>query len=504
MTTRLDSLPHCRVLLVEDSPADVRLIQRDLSAGSILDPTLEVAGTLAEALAHLDNATFDLLLVDLGLPDASGLHVVRRILQQTAETPLVVITGDGEPGLGVEAVRVGAQDFISKRDLGGAVAARAVRYAVERSATERALRAAQKRESLGLMASGVAHDFNNLLSVILGHATVGQMRIEERRTVESSLRQIVEAAERAAELAQQMLAYSGCTQLMRSRTGVNDLLREYEGLLRASIPSSSRLRFELGDDLAAVLVDRTQIQQVVMNLVLNASQALDGSCGDITVRTDMVVDPQPPQDVRDPRVLVPGEYVRIRIDDTGPGMAEATSSRIFEPFFSTKGLGRGMGLSAVHGIVRGHGGAIEVWSRLGEGTTFSVVLPTADTVEYPQRFILVAGLTRSRFRRLSKGLGAFDLRARFVPDLVEATQVVEQQAEYIAAAILDLTESGSPGQALLDELRAAGGRIPILALTESNGRSEVHSSDAEARTRWLPATTAPEALCAMLAGTLGD
>jgi two-component system cell cycle sensor histidine kinase/response regulator CckA len=246
----------------------------------------------------------------------------------------------------------------------------------ERKATEEALRRAAKEESLSVLAGGVAHDFNNLLAAILGHASLALARLPEGSAVRRHVEKAAHAVERASELTRQMLAYSGRGHFVVRPTDLDQLVRENLPLLEVALPKKVRLEADLGGDLPAVDADVGQLQQVLMNLVINAAEAIGDRGGTVRVSTGTrrvgagdsylwAVSGHP---------LAPGSYVSLAVQDDGPGMDARTVDRIFEPFFTTKFTGRGLGLAAVLGVVRGHRGALSVESTPGEGSVFRLLL----------------------------------------------------------------------------------------------------------------------------------
>ncbi len=245
---------------------------------------------------------------------------------------------------------------------------------------------AQKLESLGLLAGGIAHDFNNLLTGILGHAALLRQELDARSPLDKGLADIEAGAMRAAELCNQMLAYSGRGRFTVEAIDVNDLVQGMAALLQVSISKNARLEVQGAPGLPAIEANATQIRQVVMNLITNASEAIGDRTGTITISTGSA------QWSADELGLdwlgngfCDGEYVSIRVVDTGAGMDAETVDRIFDPFFSTKFTGRGLGLAAVLGIVRGHRGAIRVQSTPGEGTTVEVLFPASPKSPLPAK-----------------------------------------------------------------------------------------------------------------------
>jgi PAS domain S-box-containing protein len=251
----------------------------------------------------------------------------------------------------------------------------------EKIAFERQLLETQKLESLGVLAGGIAHDFNNLLTAMLGNATLARLALPGETEAGTHLDQIEDAARRAADLCQQMLAYAGKRALVSRAVGLTGLVRSTATLLSVSIHKNTRLSLHLGEDLPAVMADATQLQQIVMNLVINASDAIGERPGEIAISTFVrEADADLLRSALHRPDLPPGRYVGLEVSDNGSGMTPETMARIFEPFFTTKFSGRGLGLAAVLGIVQSHRGALFVESEPGRGSTFRLLLPATDAV----------------------------------------------------------------------------------------------------------------------------
>ena len=239
---------------------------------------------------------------------------------------------------------------------------------------------AQKLESLGVLAGGIAHDFNNILLSIMGNAELALFDTPEKSRIRDHVQEILAASHRAAELCMQMLAYSGKGQFIVRATDLSNVVREMTHLIDASISKRAELDSDLAEDLPAVMADATQLGQIVMNLITNASEALADGSGTITVRTGRrYCDAEYLSSSYVDDELPPGEYVFLDVIDTGSGMDRSTRDRMFDPFFSSKATGRGLGLAAVLGIIRGHGGAVHVDTSPGAGTTMTVLLPPCAT-----------------------------------------------------------------------------------------------------------------------------
>lgn len=277
----------------------------------------------------------------------------------------VLLRGEGE----VDAVIALIEDLSERR-----------RIETEHAQMQEQLLQTQKLESLGLMAGGIAHDFNNLLTGILGNAHLVQLELGEtpEHTAHAPLHSLLDATQRAAGLTRQLLAYSGQRGLRARELGLSREVQELSSLLDSLIPKKIELRLDLGVQLPLVVADSSQVQQVIMNLVINGAEACGEEAGTVWIRTGTAfLEPF----ARGDFALAPpreGTYVWIEVLDTGQGMPAETLARIFDPFFSTKFTGRGLGLAAVLGIVRGHHGAISVRSTPGQGSVFRAYFPCAE------------------------------------------------------------------------------------------------------------------------------
>ncbi|MEO5922787.1 MAG: response regulator [Bryobacteraceae bacterium] len=254
------------------------------------------------------------------------------------------------------------------------------RDVTERKRFEQQLQQKQKLESLGLLAGGIAHDFNNLLTGIMGNASMVLEDLPPVSPMRESLEDVVSAADRAGGLTQQLLAYAGKGRFVIGPVDLSALVRETSNLIKTSIPKTVDLRLALGDPMPAIEADASQIQQLVMNLVINGAEAIgESNAGSVTVTTRLqLVDDLYLQQMLPHDDIRPGNYVMLEVTDTGTGMSEATLAKIFDPFFTTKFTGRGLGLAAALGIVRGHKGSLEVDSTPGTGSRFRVLFPVSE------------------------------------------------------------------------------------------------------------------------------
>ena len=354
------------------------------------------------------------------------------------------------------------------------------RLDAERRALEAKVQHAQKLESLGVLAGGIAHDFNNLLVGILGNASLALMDLADDSPLREMIADIETTALRAADLTKQMLAYSGKGRFLVHPIDLNVLVREMAQLLQTVISKRAALRFDFAADLPPVEADATQLRQIVMNLITNASDALGAADGTITLRTgtraatrdflqSSYVDDELPE----------GTYAFIQVEDTGCGMDAETIERIFDPFFSTKFTGRGLGLAATLGIVRGHRGTIKVESVPSRGTTFTVLLPCSVTApaEAPpagdrrrDRFrgsgaVLVVDddeTVRSVAQHMLERSGFTVLTAR---DGAEGVSLYRGNAAEIALVLLDLTMPSLSGEEAFRAMRQVRPDVRVVLMS---------------------------------------
>ncbi|MBK8987054.1 MAG: PAS domain S-box protein [Chloroflexi bacterium] len=297
------------------------------------------------------------------------------------------VIGSGSPLHSETSVQIDGQthyyeyDLYPVRDPNNVVTAvvSTSRDFTERKQAEEALHHTQKIESLGIMAGGVAHDFNNLLVAIMGQTSLALNKMQPADPAYRHIEKAVNAAEKAADLTQQLLAYSGKGQFTFQPLRLDTIIRENQHLLEVIIPHNVRLEAALSDDLPLIEADPGQIQQVVMNLILNAAEAMEGRPGVIHLRAAAQTIRQEDTGYwqQTKQQLKPGDYVLLQISDNGCGMSPETLDRIFDPFFTTKFTGRGLGLAAVLGIMRGHKGGLCVTSQPEQGTTFDLLFPVA-------------------------------------------------------------------------------------------------------------------------------
>ena len=337
----------------------------------------------------------------------------------------------------------------------------------EQKQMEEQLRQTQKLESLGVLAGGLAHDFNNLLTGVMGNASLALEDMEDREQMRAHIGEIMRASERAAMLVRQMLAYAGKGRTIVEPMDLSQQISEIVSLIRTSIPRTVELQLELDPDGPRVDADRSQIQQLIMNLAINAAEAIGEQPGAVSITTSHRETDQEMQ-------------VVLAVRDTGCGMDETTRAQMFDPFFTTKFTGRGLGLSAVMGIIRSHRGSISVESRPGSGTTITVVLPASTapaSANVPDEHPEVRGYGNILVvddEALVRNLAKFTLeRCGYTTERAvngrEGLDIFASRPHEFAAVVLDLTMPVMGGEEVLAHLRQIRPDVPVLL---SSGFSE--------------------------------
>jgi len=355
----------------------------------------------------------------------------------------------------------------------------------ERKATEQLLRDMQRRESIGVMSGGIAHDFNNLLGSMMGNISLAQSRLFENHPAISNLKNALSAAERAARLTQQLLAYSGKGKFQVRTIDVGNVIREHVSLFMLSLPKNVKLVTNLPPSPVYINGDPGQIEQIVMNMIINGGEAIGHKQGVVTITltsATMGSDGLLPSGWISNTVLSAGNYLLLEITDNGIGMSRETISRIFDPFFTTKFTGRGLGLSAVLGIIQGHKGDIMVESTEGTGTTFRIVLPvspepmpegeTASAVksnEAGSTAILIIDDEEEIATMAQEILEAGNYTAFIELNPIMGIECYRRRRSEIGLVLLDMTMPEMSGKEVIDALRAIDPKVKIII---SSGYSE--------------------------------
>jgi PAS domain S-box-containing protein len=385
------------------------------------------------------------------------------------DASLTLSVARGGPRDKAFGVRWLVRDISAQRQLTDELRLREEEARREAEASEARAYHVQKLESIGVLAGGIAHDFNNLLHVVLGNADLARLHVAADSPAREHLDEVVRDTQRAADLTLQLLAYSGRGAVESRQLDLSVEVRVMGTLVRTAISKQATLAWDLAPDLPAVTADPTQVRQIVMNLITNASDALGESPGTITLRTG--VDEEAETDDG------PAKSVFLEVVDTGCGMDSGTLQRIFDPFFSTKFTGRGLGLAAVMGIVQSHQGHVRIRTAPGEGTTFRVVLPAVDgAADAAPRRASGAGWrgrgtvlvvedeegVREVVGRMLERLGFQVLQAA---DGVDAIHLFDQHEGTVAAVLLDLSMPRMGGQETLHRLRQRSADLPVVLMS---------------------------------------
>ena len=422
-------------------------------------------------------------------------HVEARLATMTSANPVVVIENrvlDGRGGARwMEFVNRGFYDaggaLVEFQAVGRDVTARRaaedarreleadLRAREQQQKYERQLLQSQKLESLGVLAGGIAHDFNNLLTGVLGYASLCRMRLPPADPSAHDLKQIEAAAQRAADLCQQMLAYAGRGQFVVQPVDLNTLTQEMTQLLSTALSKKAVLKYNLTIGLPAVQADATQLRQIVMNLVTNASDAIGARSGVITLTTGLIdADAHYLAEIQ-AQQLAPGPYVYLEVSDTGDGMTDEVKARIFDPFFTTKFTGRGLGLAAVQGIVRAHKGAIKLYSQPGKGTTFKVLFPALERAGEAAAAAPPRAARNGRGRRIlvvddeedvrvfaRKALELSGFAVTLATDGLDGAEAFAAAPEAFALVLLDLTMPRMHGADAYRAMRARRADVRVV------------------------------------------
>jgi PAS domain S-box-containing protein len=431
-----------------------------------------------ESVIHPDDREHARLAIASAVRKRRSFEVEYRLIDRSGREKWVLERGQGvydEEGklLFVEGLAI---DITQRKDAES-----------EKLLVERRLLEGQKLESIGVLAGGIAHDFNNLLTGIMGNANLAALEISPNSRVQQNLKQIEIASQRAAELCQQMLAYAGKGRFVVQRVELGSLVESTVPLLRASISKKAELHFDLETGLPSIVADPTQMRQIVMNLVINASEALGEQDGEIFITTRLV---RPTADYFGGAALTPPElnqdFVLFQVRDTGCGMSAETLAKIFDPFFTTKFAGRGLGLAAVQGIIRSHKGGLKVTSSPGAGATFTLLFPvtggateahqTRRTTSTPWRQEGLALIIddEDHVRGVTEGmLHSCGMRTESARDGYEGVDLFRAKPHEFDVVVLDMTMPRLTGEETLQYLREVRPDVRVLFMSGYNRREVV-------------------------------
>lgn len=489
---------HIKVLFLEDNPDDVELELYELRKGGFT-VVHEVARNRQEFLDGLSHLEADIIIADYSLPDITGIEAIQICQERCIDAPVILITGAGNETIAVDSLRQGATDYLLKKNIEGFAArvTRAMQIWAEHKAKERAeeekqrlqqqLFQTQKLESIGRLAGGIAHDFNNFLTGIMGYASMSIRGLPTDSPHHRNLQLILDISKRASELIRQLLLFSRKIPLELKTVDLNQFFEETVRLIKLLVEETVEVRLVLQEDIPKIKSDKGQLTQLLINLAVNARDAMKGK-GVLTIKTETVT-------IDDPIWAFPDEgdstsYVCVSVSDTGCGIPDKDMPRIFDPFFTTKdvGQGTGLGLAIVHSITNAHNGWIDVISEQGKGTTFQIYLPIhLDSAQYPfgpqplhstrngavhfspgNETILVVedeDFLRLFFDDMLRSLGYRVLTAK---DGDEAIKVYQDAPQKIDLVVSDMSMPKKSGLELFQELRAINPTQKFILITGYN------------------------------------
>lgn len=347
-----------------------------------------------------------------------------------------------------------------------------------RKLSEEAMLNAQKLESIGTLAGGIAHDFNNLMNSVLGQSYLALRKLPRENPAVSNIQKAITASERVADLTKQLLAYSGRGKFFIEEIDLNTLVQENVHMLELSIAKTTELNVQLCSPPPRIVCDKSQLQQILMNLIMNGNEAVTPNPGAITVRTEVIsVDHESSEYSKyTSEPLPPGRYALLQVSDTGCGMSQETLSKIFDPFFSTKFTGRGLGLAAVLGIVKGHHGGLRISSEEGKGTRFEIVFPLADqtksaiiperkeipTLRGEVRTLLIIDDEPSVIELLEDTFPESEYTLLKALDPLKGIELYRREHHRISLVILDYSMPKMNGKAAFEELLAIDRDVKVI------------------------------------------
>ncbi len=468
-----------RLLIVEDSEDDAALLLLLLrQAGhAITSERVDSARGLANAL----NKNWDIVISDHSMPQFTGTEALKMVRASDPDVPFIFVSGTIGEDVATESMRVGAQDYVMKTNLKRLVPAvqRELRDAGERKERKRLegrVQQLQKYEAIGRLVGGIAHDFNNMIGAILGWAEMGSGETEPATRLHGRFQKIREQSLRAGKLTAQLLAFAGGQILQPRKVNLNALVQEEMSLLSRIIGADIEVQILVAPDLRVTLADPSQLEQVLMNLCLNARDAMAGG-GQLTIETQNVE--LGTEFCREHALDRPGSYVLLSVSDTGMGMDTATIEHIFEPFFTTKemGKGTGLGLATVYGIVKQHGGFIQASSEAGKGASFRVYLPAANGDHEPRAIeredqplrgretILLAEDHDGLRETAQEMLQALGYRVLVAPDGGIALELFKANSKQIDLIVMDVVMPSMSGPEAYLEMAALRPGVRVIFTT---------------------------------------
>jgi signal transduction histidine kinase len=496
-----------KVLFIGDTGADT--VEAELRAGGYV-PSFERIVSDAQLQDAL-SGNWDIAISDFTIGDTGAIPALGIIRERGVDLPLIVVSNKGKDSDALAALKAGAADYLTRRNLMRLNAAiereiLAARHRRERNRLEEQFRQAQKMEAVGRLAGGVAHDFNNLLTVITGYSDMLLAGRDLKDSQRTALEEIRRSAERGGALTHQLLSFSRRQPLEARMVRINDLVMQIEKMLRRLIGEDIDLVTIPAASQDVVEADPGRLEQVIMNLVVNARDAMPNG-GKLTIETGVV---QLSENFSAQQLGVPaGSYITLSISDTGIGMDEATQSHMFEPFFTTKnpGRGTGLGLATAYGIIRQSGGAIHILSQLAKGTTARIYLPlakvaapvSADKIVHPgpltgiETILLVEDEARVR-KLIVDVLTARGYRVLEATRGEEALRLSRTHSGDIDLMVVDVVMPEISGPELVRQIAPHRPRTHVLYISGYTDEAIVHHGIPETGAAFLQKPFLPDAL----------
>jgi len=479
-----------RVLICDDEPLVTESIKAVLDNGNY---QVQITNSSRHALTLIHAESPDLVILDVMMPEMTGFEVLDAVDPECCDTAFIIVTGEASVDSAIKAIRKGASDYLRKPFEPDELIIRMESVLRQRQMKrdhmcvqaknrqlENQLRQSQKMEAIGTLAGGIAHDFNNVLSIILGNAELALADMPSKDAAHLNLERILTASLRAREMIQQLLSFSRKEESGRKPLRLNSVITESLKLMRASLPTNISIKRDICSTECITIADATQIHQIMLNLCTNAAHAMESGGGVLTIRLDPVTLDTAAAAETD---LSPGNYARLVVTDTGHGIEKDIINRIFDPYFTTKetGKGTGMGLSVVHGIIKGIGGTIRAFSGPARFTEFHLYLPRVDAIidAEPAIFnqqhlpgghehILIVDdeeMLMDMMRQVLEQLGYTVSAYTDSADALKAFLVCPRVYDLL---ITDMTMPGMTGTGLAKAVKAVRSDLPIILCTGFN------------------------------------
>ncbi len=386
----------------------------------------------------------------------------------------------------------------------------------EQRKMDRKMQHADRVDSLGVLAGGIAHDFNNLLTAILGNASIASKKLDQASPAHKYIQNIESASLSAADLCRQMLAYSGKGQFVIKPVNLTELIEGMGKLIEVSIAKSIVIRYQLAETLPMIDADIAQIQQVALNFLTNASEAIGDKSGVISLATGVMhADGDYLHDSIGEAHLKPGRYVYLEVSDTGCGMDTATQNKIFDPFFTTKFTGRGLGMSAILGIIKGHHGALRIYSEPGQGTSFRVLFPESESQHWQEDQAAAVSIQGSGSVLIVDDEETIrEVAAAMLDDMgfttlpaangMEGVETYQQNQEDIAFVLLDMTMPKMNGEECFRHLRQINPEVRVILSSGYNEQEATSRFAGKGLAGFLQKPYTPQQLTEVIATLQGN